>query len=71
MFADELTDRIKAIIAERGNRWTKRRDLLRRLGRGWLEVENTMTDLIEAEVIEAKKTKAKRGRPSEEYRLVF
>ena len=69
--ADNLAERIKAVLARSGQEWLSRRTLLRALGRKWSEIELTISDLEASGEIERQKRKGKRGPASEEYRLLL
>jgi hypothetical protein len=66
---DDMTEGIKAILAQSGENWTTRRDLLRALNKTWPVIETTINDLAESGEIERQPIPKRHGRKSEQYRL--
>lgn len=65
------TEEIKLILAQNGNEYTIRRDLLRALNCAWSDIEQAMQDLNAAGEIETAAYQPQRGPKSEKYRLLL
>ena len=66
-----VTDEVKAVLAAAGGDWVTRRDLLRALHASWSDIESAIIDLDASDAIERQNYTPRRGKASEQYRLVL
>jgi hypothetical protein len=67
--SQQLARAVITYLAERSREWTSRRNLLRKLGKTWSQVESVIDDLEQSGEIERLAYKPSRGTDSEKYRL--